>query len=174
MSRSTKGYLFTAQMITITLLSALTWTVNFIKRNWRGLLIGIGVIFILASVILVFKSCNKPEPAKLDQPAILKAEKAIKDQNYGELREVLVETDVKNAEIDANVAKGRVETIQTADEARRKYEAMSNDDIASEIERRMPGPRRFMDKPDNETHKYLAVIVIFGSLAAFFVWRMNR
>ena len=124
----------------MTLLSLKLFVLNiagWMVTNWRVVLTVLAAFLLFVFVVFAYKQCTKPEPAKLDHAAINKAENAIKEQNYGEMREVLVEADVKNAEIDANVAKGRVETINAADDARRKYEAMSNEELQVEIERRL-------------------------------------
>lgn len=110
-------------------LNALGWC----QENWR---IVLGVFLALFVLIFVFKACNRSTPPKLDQKAIIEAQKAIEEKNDAKLKEILVESDVRVKEIDANVGKGRAELINAQEEAKRKYDGMSCDELAAEIERR--------------------------------------
>lgn len=107
---------------------------GFIQVHWR---IVLGVIVGLLAVFLIFKACGSSPTPKLDQKAIIEAQKAIEEKNDAKLKEILVESDVKVQQIDANVAEGRKELVNAQYEAKKKYEGLTCDQLAEEIERRM-------------------------------------
>lgn len=99
--------------------------------HWKAFAIIFGLI---VAVALFNKVCSKP--AKLDEKQIQRAEVAVKQRNDAELKQILVDADVKEKNIDANVAFSENETLKAAQESRQKYESMSTDELAAEIERR--------------------------------------
>lgn len=92
------------------------------------------IIVLLIVVSMIYKACNKPP--HLDEKAIQKAEQAVKERNDAALKEILAESDVKEAQIDANVANASLQTVKAVDEAKKKYQEMTTDELAAEIERR--------------------------------------
>lgn len=111
----------------------ITWVafVALVKKHWRKILIGLGIIVILSLVISVYQSC-KPEP-KIDEKGIQEAIVAIEQKNDKKLREILAESDarVEAAESNTNVAREQVKEA-----AQRDYGHMTTQELADEIERR--------------------------------------
>jgi len=109
---------------------------DIVKLQKRLILTFIGVVIIVVICLgLWLKSCLHHEP-KLDEKAIQKAEQAVKDRNDAVLKEILIESDVKDAQIDANVANAAADTANAIHEAKQKYSNMNTDELAAEIERR--------------------------------------
>jgi hypothetical protein len=111
----------------LALLNALGW----IQTHWRILL---GVFIVVFVFAFVLKQCNRP--AKLNQKELIEAQAAVEERNDEKLKTILAESDVRVKEIDANVANGRVELINAQYEAKKKYEGMSTDELAAELEKR--------------------------------------
>lgn len=105
----------------------------FVKRYW--ILYGVLGLFVLFGVLFVFRACSKPAP-KLNNEEIRKAQDAIAANDRKTQIEVLANSDVREQAIDANVAAGRAATVNAITDAKEKYAAMSNDELAQELERR--------------------------------------
>lgn len=98
------------------------------------------LVMLLAFIILVLigmqiKGCFTRTP-KFNEDEIRRAQKAIAEDNRKEMVEVLAQSEVREKNIDANVANAKVETVNAYTEARKKYSEMSNDDLARELEAR--------------------------------------
>lgn len=103
----------------------------FVIDNWKVFAM-LGAVIV---VIVIFnKACNKPP--KLDEKQIQKAEQAVKERNDAALKEILAESDVVEKQIDANVANASTQTVNAINESKKKYENMTTDELAAEIERR--------------------------------------
>lgn len=119
----------------------MTGVIFFIKRccwflwdNPRYLVMLLAAILLLV-VGLQMKGCFKRTP-KLNEAEIRTAQQAIADQDRSKMIEVLTASEVREKNIDANVADAKVETVNAYAEARKKYSEMSNDDLARELEAR--------------------------------------
>ncbi len=107
----------------------------FIAARWRPVAISVVCLIVLFYLLFAIRSCfNKPP--KLDEKAVAEARAAIEQRNDEKLREILVEAEVKENRIDANVANSDAETVNAIYEARRKYANMNTSDLAAELERR--------------------------------------
>ena len=92
------------------------------------------VLYFLIFFGLVYRSCNKPP--KLNEAEIQKGEQAVKERNDKELRDILTNSDIREAQIDANVAYAENKTVQVQHESKEKYRNMNTDDLAAELEKR--------------------------------------
>lgn len=102
--------------------------------HWKFLLSLVICVVLLFTFVAFVRSC-KPKP-KLDEQHIQKAEQAVKDRNDAELKKILVEADTREAVIDSNVSDAGEKTEAVKQEAEAKYEAMSSEDLAKELEAR--------------------------------------
>lgn len=117
-------------MIALFFANILGWVV----AHWR---IVAGIAAILTVLIiggLIFRAC-KPKP-KLNEIEIQKGEQAVKEQNDKELKEILAAADTREAQIDANVSNAEAQTEKVKEEAKKKYENMTTDELAKELEAR--------------------------------------
>lgn len=104
--------------------------------TWQPKLIALGVLLVLILVVVFsFKGCGKSAP-KLNEQEIQKGEQAVKERNDKELRQILTSSDVREAEIEANVANAKAETVNAIADAKAKYANMNTDELAAELERR--------------------------------------
>lgn len=102
--------------------------------HWK-IVIPAAIAFIVFAWVLWSFACGNA-PAKLNEAEIQKAEQAIKDRNDKELREILAASDAREAVIDSNVANAERDKVNALHEARKKYEGMTPEELAAELERR--------------------------------------
>ena len=93
----------------------------------------IGLLILISG--LTIRSCLSPTP-KLDERQIEQAQTAVAEKNEKAMRKILVESDLRLKEIEANVNRVENNTKRTIEESRRKYAEMSVDELAAELERR--------------------------------------
>ncbi|MBX3288434.1 MAG: hypothetical protein KF855_03720 [Acidobacteria bacterium] len=110
--------------------------IGFVVTNKRYFFIGAAVLIGLVLVIGFLRSCGAGPTPKLNEVEIQRGEQAVKEQNRKELEEILINAEVRERQIDANLANGRAETVNAIDEARRKYRQMTNEDLSAEFEKR--------------------------------------
>lgn len=106
-------------------------------KKWtrRGLVaVVFAVVFLI--VLMISRCGDKPSNFKLNEAEIQRGEKAIKEANRKELEEILVDADVREKQIDKTIADGRTETINAIAESRKRYQEMTDAEIAAEFERR--------------------------------------
>ncbi len=119
----------------------MTGILFFIKRCFWFLWDNPRIVIIILSVLLVLfvglqmRGCFTPKP-KFNEAEILKAQKAVAEVNRAEMIEVLAASEVREKAIDANVANAKAETLNTIHEAKTKYNNLTNDELAREIEAR--------------------------------------
>lgn len=103
----------------------------FVVDNWK--------IFVPAIVILIaaiwIRSCWSAHKAKLNEKQIIAAQQAIAKNDREEMQRVLVEAEVEEKQIDANLAEGEHEKLVAIQEAKRKAAKMTNEQLAAELER---------------------------------------
>lgn len=119
----------------------MTGVIFFIKRccwflwdNPRYLVMLLAAILLLV-VGLQMKGCFKRTP-KLNEAEIRTAQQAIADQDRSKMIEVLTASEVREKNIDANVAASKAETLNTLRDSRIKYDNLTNEELAREIEAR--------------------------------------
>ena len=103
-----------------------------ILAHWRTLAI---VTVLLIAGIVVLHSCGRSKP-KLNEADIQKAEQAIKTRNTEELKTILVNAEVREAAIDGNLSNAKTRTVEAAVENRKRFDAMSDEELERELEAR--------------------------------------
>ena len=96
------------------------------------------VVLALALLLIVglqMKGCFKPKP-KFNEAEIQKAQKAVAETNRSEMIEVLAQSELREKNIDANVAASKAETLNSLHDSRIKYDNLTNEELAREIEAR--------------------------------------
>lgn len=106
--------------------------VDFVVSYWK---IVIPLIAIIIIVVFIQRAC-KAHSARLNEKQIVAAQQAIAKQDREEMTKVLVESDVQEKQIDQNVADAEVQKVAAIAESKKKAEAMTNDELAAELERR--------------------------------------
>lgn len=104
----------------------------FVIDNWK---IVVPIVLVIVAVFFVNSYCAKRR-VKLDEKQQQEVARAIEEKNDAKLKEVLVEVEVKEAEIDANVANAQAATWAAQQNAREKYANMNTSELAAELEKR--------------------------------------
>jgi hypothetical protein len=94
----------------------------------------IGILVLVFGVAVLWKRCNPPP--KMDEKEIQKGENAKKEQNDAELRKILVNSDVRAAEIDANTQDASAQTVNAANASHQKWDNANRDELQAEFDRR--------------------------------------
>jgi len=105
--------------------------IGWITAHAKLVLTVLAIIGILIVVMLINRACNKPP--KLDEKAIQKAQQAIAKEDRKEMLEILAQSDVAEQSIDNSVKAAENATEQ----AKKSYSGLSNEQLASELERRL-------------------------------------
>lgn len=114
---------------------------NFLKRlwntyTWQPKLIALGVLFVLILVVVFsFKGCGKSQP--MTERERQEVKNAIADRDEQKLKEKLVELEVKEKQIDANVAGANTEKVNAIHESRQKWANANISELQAEFDRRM-------------------------------------
>jgi hypothetical protein len=101
----------------------------FVIDNWK---IVLPIIALLIGSIFIYRACHKTP--HLDEQQIKRAQDAIAKQDREEMTKVLVDAEVKEKQIDANLANSDSAKLQAIYEARRKANAMTNEELARRLE----------------------------------------
>jgi hypothetical protein len=107
--------------------------VAFFYRH-KGKFIAAGLVVFLLAVVFIYRACAPK--ARLNEKEIQAGEQAVKDRNDKELKEILANVDARESQIDVNVANAEAATEKAKEEAKKKYEGMTVDELAAELERR--------------------------------------
>lgn len=116
----------------VTILKLIKVAYYFVVDNWRAVVLTLAIIAAVVVVYLVFR----PAPAKINEREIQDAIKALEEKNDAKVKEILVNADIRERQIDANLANAKGETVNAYVDARKKYANMNTADLAAEIERR--------------------------------------
>lgn len=112
------------------LANAFGWVVS----HKRLLLTLLAILIVLGACIGIYRGC-KSRTVKLNEAEIQKAQEAIKTRNDEELRKILVDVEVREKTIDANVAEANAATVNAQFEAKKKYSEMNTSQLAEELEK---------------------------------------
>jgi hypothetical protein len=106
---------------------------GWIYANWRmvAILAAIGVIAI-ASIFLV-RGCSQRK-AQLNEKELQQVHEAIETKERKKMEEVFVAVEVKQKEIDANVAYSNTAVINAVADAKKKVAEMTDEELASHLE----------------------------------------
>ena len=108
--------------------------VGWMAAHWRMVAILATICLIALLSILFTRSCG-PKP-KLNEAEIQQGERAVQERNDAALKEILVQSEVREKEIEANVANAEKEKINAIHESRKKWANANIDDLRQEFERR--------------------------------------
>lgn len=100
-----------------------------------GVFLALVLFAVLAVVFNSVRGCLSPK-AKLNEKEIQAGEQAVKDRNDKELKEILAAADAREAQIDANVSNAEAQTEKVREAAKEKYNGMTVDELAAELEKR--------------------------------------
>lgn len=106
----------------------------FIYDNWRVVL-PVAVFAVVLIWVAVHYGCQKPAP-KLNQQEITAEQQAIAAKDRQTQIAILVNSDVREQAIDANVAAGRNATVNAIADSKAEWSQKSNEELAAELERR--------------------------------------
>jgi len=108
--------------------------VSFVVRHrWTIAAIALAIVVII--LLMSLRSCLTPQP-RLDEEQIQRGEQAIRERNDRELRNILVNSDVRAKEINENVAGASLEVYNAARESRQRWANANIDELREEFERR--------------------------------------
>lgn len=112
--------------------------VSFVVRHrWTIAAIALAIVVII--LLMSLRSCLTPQP-RLDEEQIQRGEQAIRERNDRELRNILVNSDVRAKEINENVAGASLEVYNAARESRLRWANANIDELREEFERRRQQP----------------------------------
>lgn len=104
----------------------------FVKDHWR---VVVPIIVLIIALVFFVRWWNRP--AKINEKDIQKAKTAIAEQDREVMVEVLVQSDLDEKQIDANTSTAENVKLKTLDESRKKIDAMTTDEMAQELQRRL-------------------------------------
>lgn len=107
---------------------------GFVVAKWRWFAIFAGVLLFFVLLGFIFRAFHRTP--KLNIPEIQRAQKAIANDDREEMTRVLVESDVREKAIDANVAYANNQTVDAIAESRKTWQNASNAEMQAELERR--------------------------------------
>lgn len=103
----------------------------FIIDNWRVVVTGLAILVIIIAAGLTYRWCGVRK-ARLNEQQIQKAEEAVKTRNDEKLKQILAEADTAEDNIDAGIKQAELNTAN----AKKKYDHLSSDELAKELEAR--------------------------------------
>lgn len=103
----------------------------FVIDNWR---IVVPAVVLIVAGLFVWRACG-PKPPKLNEKEIQESITAIEQKNDAVLREILVTAEVREKQIDDNLANAKADRVNAVTDARKRYSNMNTADLAAEIER---------------------------------------
>lgn len=104
-----------------------------VRHRWTIAAIALAIVVII--LLMSLRSCLTPQP-RLDEEQIQRGEQAIRERNDRELRNILVNSDVRAKEINENVAGASLEVYNAARESRQRWANANIDELREEFERR--------------------------------------
>lgn len=114
------------------------WLLNiagWIAAHWRLVAVASLAVALLITLTLLYRGCGKSTP-KLDPQEIIKAQKAIAEQDREEMTRVLVESDAKEAVADESAIAATAAKVNAIAESKAKWAEASNAEMQEELERR--------------------------------------
>jgi Na+-transporting methylmalonyl-CoA/oxaloacetate decarboxylase gamma subunit len=112
------------------------WNVYWLQWNWTAKAISIGVLAVLIILVIVgVRSCGKHEP-KFNQKEVTEAQNAVETHNVEKQKEVLAKSDVREEKDVEQINEGDAATKQAIEDAKHKYDGITNDELAAELEKR--------------------------------------
>lgn len=103
-----------------------------ITENRRKVVMAILILILIIAVILLYRQCSKPTADLLNQDAIIRQQKEIKDAERQRLIDAIHESEDRLRKIEEQIREQERET----ERLRREYDNLSNEQLRQEIERR--------------------------------------
>jgi hypothetical protein len=117
-------------MVPLFLANILGWIV----AHKRLVFTVLGIVALLILVFMAYRGC-KSTP-QLNEAEIQRGQEAVKQRNDEELRKILVESEAREAVIDANIANAEREKVNAIHEARQKWANANISELQAEFDRR--------------------------------------
>ncbi len=117
--------------IILTLKNIFGW----ISLHKKIVLYAVAGIILFVLIFSFFRSCGKKE-IKFDEKTILEAQKAIAENDRKKMVDILSKSDADEAIADGIIANSKGDAINAQNQSKEKYKDLSNEDIASELNRR--------------------------------------
>lgn len=115
------------------LMLALTWIVNWIRKNPTATILS-AIIVILILTFLFNSYCGGKPKVQLNEKEQQEVRDAIETRERGKMEAKYIELEVKNANIDANVAGNKAETVNVIANARTEVKKMTDEDLRQFLE----------------------------------------
>jgi hypothetical protein len=109
--------------------------IGWARVHWRVLAYGVAALVLLIAVGVIYKGCGKHEP-KFNQKEVTEAQNAVETHNVEKQKDVLAKSDVREEKDVEQINEGDAATKQAIEDAKHKYDGMTNDELAAELERR--------------------------------------
>lgn len=93
-------------------------------------------IIILLILGLYLRSCWNSHKAKLNEKQIVEAQQAIAKNDRATMEKVLIESDVEEQLTNDTVANAHTDTQKAVEDAKKKADSMTNQELADELNRR--------------------------------------
>lgn len=107
----------------------------FFWDNKRVTLIGLAILTLLIAGVFTYRGC-KARRARLNQQEILELQKAIATEDRKVMEKILVDSEVREQQINENLVNAKTETVNAIAEAKKKASQMTNEQLAEELNRR--------------------------------------
>ena len=115
------------------------WILNifgYLLSNWRKVAIVVVAAVLLSLLSLGGRWCFKKTPPKLNEAEIFEAQKAIAENDRKVMEKVLVESDARDAEINATAANATTDKVNAIAESKKRWANASEEEMAKELEAR--------------------------------------
>jgi len=121
------GFIFFAKRFFLFWWDLVVRIATYLWTHPRVFVITLAVLLLLV-IGLQMKGCFKAKP-KFNEKEIFEMNQAIERQNRKEMEEVLAQSEVREKNIDGNVANAKMDTINSYAEARKKYSEMTVEEL---------------------------------------------
>jgi preprotein translocase subunit SecF len=109
--------------------------IGWARVHWRLLAYGVAALVLLIAVVVIYQSCGKKE-VKFNQKEVTEAQNAVETHNVEKQKDVLAKSDVREEKDVEQINEGDAATKQAIEDAKHKYNGMTNDELAAELEKR--------------------------------------
>lgn len=107
----------------------------FFWDNKRITIICLAILVLLIAGVFTYRGC-KARRVRLNQQEIIDAQKAIATEDRKAMEKILVDSDVREKQINENLVNAKTETVNAIAEAKKKASQMTNEQLAEELNRR--------------------------------------
>lgn len=115
-----------------TIMLGVTWVINYVRRHKQMVAILAAILVIALLSILLTRSCGR-KPV-LNEKELQEIHEAIESKERGKMEDAFVKVEAKQAEIEANVTNSKAIVVNAQYEAKKKVEAMTDEELAAYLE----------------------------------------